>query len=45
MDQYCPAYNASKYEKLNRRITPSEYNGIIDYAFSKELKRGFEDNQ
>jgi len=45
MDQYRPAYNASKYEKLNRRITPSEYNGIIDYAFSKRLKKGFEEYQ
>jgi len=45
MDQYRPAYNAIKYEKLNRRITPSEYNGIIDYAFSKGMRRGFEENQ
>jgi putative pyruvate formate lyase activating enzyme len=41
MDQYRPAYNASKYEKLNRRITPSEYKEVVDYAFSKGLKRGF----
>jgi len=45
MDQYRPAYNANKYEKLNRRITPSEYNEIIDYAFSKGLKRGLEECQ
>jgi len=38
-----PAYNANKYEKLNRGITPSEYNEIIDYAFSNGLRRGFED--
>lgn len=44
MAQYRPAYNASKYEKLNRRITQSEYNGIIDYAFSKGLRRGIEEN-
>lgn len=43
MDQYRPAYNANKYEKLNRRITPSEYKEVVDYAFSKGLKRGFED--
>ncbi len=41
MDQYRPAYNAHKYEKLNRRITPSEYDEVVDYAFSKGLRRGF----
>jgi putative pyruvate formate lyase activating enzyme len=45
MDQYRPAYNASKYEKLNRRITPSEYKEVVDYAFSKGLRRGFGDYQ
>ena len=45
MDQYRPAYNAIKYEKLNRRITPSEYKDIIDYAFRKGLSRGFEECQ
>ena len=43
MDQYRPAYNASKYEKLNRRITPSEYKEVVDYAFSKGLRRGFQE--
>jgi len=41
MDQYRPAYNASKYEKLNRRITPSDYKEVVDYAFYKGLRRGF----
>lgn len=45
MDQYHPAYNAYKYEKLNRRITPSEYKEVVDYASNKELKRGFEEYQ
>ena len=45
MDQYRPAYNAYKYEKLNRRITPSEYKEVVDYASNKELKRGFEEYQ
>ena len=45
MDQYRPAYNASKYEKLNRRITPSEFIKVVDYAFSKGLRRGFEECQ
>ena len=39
MDQYRPANNANKYEKLNRRITPSEYKEVIDYAYSKGLRR------
>ena len=43
MDQYHPAYNAFNYEELNRRITPSEYKEVVDYAFSKGLRRGFED--
>ncbi len=43
MDQYRPAYNATKYEKLNRRITPSEYKEVVEYAFSKGLSRGFEE--
>ncbi len=42
MDQYRPAYNANKFERLNRRITPSEYKEVIEYALSKGLTRGFE---
>jgi putative pyruvate formate lyase activating enzyme len=45
MDQYRPAYNAIKYEKLNRRITLSEYKEVVDYAFHKGLRRGFEEYQ
>ena len=37
MDQYRPAYNAHKYEKLNRRITPSEYKEVVDYAYSRGI--------
>ena len=45
MDQYRPSYNAYKYEKLNRRISPSEYKEVVDYALSKGLRRGFEEYQ
>ena len=45
MDQYRPAYNANKYENLSRRLTPSEYKEVVDYAFSKGLRRGFEECQ
>jgi len=38
MDQYHPTYNAYKYDKLNRGITPSEYTEVIDYAYSKGFK-------
>ncbi len=43
MDQYHPTYNANKYEKLNRRITPSEYKEVVDYAITKGLSRGLEE--
>jgi len=42
MDQYCPAYKASEHKELNRRITPSEYKEVVDYAFSRGLRRGYE---
>jgi putative pyruvate formate lyase activating enzyme len=45
MDQYRPAYNANKYEKLKWRITPSEYKEVVDYALSRGLKKGFEEYQ
>jgi putative pyruvate formate lyase activating enzyme len=40
MDQYRPAYHANKHAELNRRITPSEYKDVIDYAHNKGLNRG-----
>jgi putative pyruvate formate lyase activating enzyme len=43
MDQYRPAYNAIKHENLNRRITPSEYKEVVDYAFGKGLMRGLKE--
>jgi putative pyruvate formate lyase activating enzyme len=42
MEQYRPSYHANKYPELNRRITSSEYKEVVDYAFSKGIKRGFE---
>ena len=44
MDQYRPAYHASKYPELNRRITSSEYKEVIDYALNKGVNRGFDPN-
>ncbi|MCW8803040.1 MAG: radical SAM protein [Ignavibacteriaceae bacterium] len=45
MDQYRPAYHADKYPELSRRITASEYTEVVDYAFSKVLRRGFEESK
>jgi uncharacterized Fe-S radical SAM superfamily protein PflX len=45
MDQYCPDCNAINHEKLNRRITLSEFKEAVDYAFGKGLMRGFEEYQ
>ena len=44
MNQYRPAYHANKYQEINRKITSSEYNEVVDYAFDKELHRGFDSN-
>ncbi|MCX7995237.1 MAG: radical SAM protein [candidate division WOR-3 bacterium] len=36
MDQYYPAYNASRYPELNRRITPREYMSALEnYPFTR----------
>ncbi|MGB5287825.1 MAG: radical SAM protein [Ignavibacteriaceae bacterium] len=42
MDQYRPSYQADKYPELSRKINPSEYKEVVDYACSKGLRRGFE---
>jgi putative pyruvate formate lyase activating enzyme len=42
MDQYCPTYQASKYPEINHQISPSEHKKVVDYAFSKGFRRGFE---
>jgi putative pyruvate formate lyase activating enzyme len=42
MAQYRPTYQANIYQKLDRQISPSEYKKVVDYAFSRGLKRGIE---
>jgi len=32
MDQYQPCYNTSKFPELSRRLTPKEYQEVLDYA-------------
>lgn len=41
MDQYRPTYRAYHYEELNRRITSSELQEVIQYAQKIGLSRGF----
>jgi len=39
MDQYYPAFKASKYEELNRRITPGEFREALNLAKNARLTR------
>ena len=39
MDQYRPAFNARQIPKLNRRITPQEYQAAVDMAENAGLHR------
>jgi putative pyruvate formate lyase activating enzyme len=41
MDQYHPAYRASRHIELNRLITRDEFLHVIHYAENKGLHRGF----
>lgn len=41
MDQYRPCFKAKFFPELNRRITESEYQYVLDYAESLGLHRGF----
>lgn len=41
MDQYYPCFKSSGYKELSRRITPSEYKNITEYAKKRGLNRGF----
>ena len=38
MSQYIPMGEADKYPEINRKITPREYNKVIDYAADKDIK-------
>lgn len=40
MDQYHPAHEALKFDGLNRHVSRSEYDDIINYAVNKNLHRG-----
>jgi putative pyruvate formate lyase activating enzyme len=39
MDQYRPAFNARQFPKLNRRITPQEFQAAVEMAHAAGLHR------
>lgn len=41
MSQYTPYGNIAEYKELNRRLTTSEYNRVIDFFLEIGLKNGF----
>ena len=41
MDQYHPAYRASRFPELNRRINEEEYDEAVSLALRYGLHRGF----
>jgi len=40
MDQYYPAYRASDFPELSRRITPAEYRDVVEMALEMGFHRG-----
>lgn len=41
MLQYFPAYNASKYKSINRKINFREYGAVQDYIYEFRIENGF----
>ena len=41
MNQYTPTNNLEQYPEINRLVTDSEYNDLINYAMDLGLKNGF----
>jgi putative pyruvate formate lyase activating enzyme len=41
MAQYHPSYRASDFPELSRRISPSEYREILEYASSLGFRNGW----
>lgn len=41
MNQYTPMHNVADIPALNRRITPEEYDRIVDYAIQIGIENGF----
>ncbi len=41
MNQYTPLSHVEQYPELNRRVTPEEYDEIVDYAIELGIENGF----
>ena len=41
MSQYEPRYNATKFEEINRKITPLEYKRVVSYAQKQNMTNCF----
>ena len=41
MNQFTPIGDLSKYPELNRKLTPEEYDELVDYAISIGVENGF----
>jgi len=41
MSQYFPAYKAVEHNRINRRLTPEEYNEVKEYAMSLGFSNGW----
>ncbi|MEG1782361.1 MAG: radical SAM protein [Oscillospiraceae bacterium] len=41
MSQYTPCTDLSEYEEINRKLTKSEYDEVVDYAIYLGVKNGF----
>lgn len=41
MNQYTPTNNLDKYNEINRTVSNTEYEALIDYAMDLGIKNGF----
>lgn len=41
MSQYTPCSDLSRYPEINRKITPAEYDEVVDFAVDLGLENGF----
>lgn len=41
MNQYTPLPHVSAYPELNRKVTPKEYEAVLDYAIENGIENGF----
>lgn len=41
MAQYTPCYHADRFPEIKRRLTPEEYDAVVDYFLDKGLENGY----